>query len=122
MSYDIEKDLMILDVNTLEKQKELRYKELEIRGIPEPERSRAVEAEFTDVKIDSWVDKIGGFIELNKLFRFRADAAGEMLGIQNLESKIDTEKEPLGESNSMTDNDGNKLTMTKGSPKPKKST
>jgi len=43
-----EKDLMILDKNTLEKQKQLRYKELENRGIPEPERSRAVEAEFTD--------------------------------------------------------------------------
>jgi len=43
-----EKDLIILDKNTLEKQKQLRYKELENRGIPEPERSRAVEAEFTD--------------------------------------------------------------------------
>lgn len=39
---------MILDANTLEKKKQLRYKELEDRGIPEPERSRAVEAEFTD--------------------------------------------------------------------------
>lgn len=83
-----------------------------------------VEAEFTDVKIDSWVDKIGAFIELNKVFRFTADASGEMLGIQNLESKIDTEKEPLGESNSMTDNNGNKLTMSKSpkSPDVKKST
>jgi len=43
-----EKNLMILDKNTLEKQKQLRYKELEDRGIPEPERTRAVEAEFTD--------------------------------------------------------------------------
>jgi len=43
-----EKELMILDKNTLEKQKQLRYKELENRGIPEPERSRAVEAEFID--------------------------------------------------------------------------
>lgn len=43
-----EKDLLILDKNTLEKQKELRYKELENRGIPEPERTRAVEAEFVD--------------------------------------------------------------------------
>ncbi len=45
---DERKDLLILDKNTLQKQKELRYKELENRGIPEPERSRAVEAEFTD--------------------------------------------------------------------------
>jgi len=43
-----EKDLLILEKNTLEKQKQLRYNELEIRGIPEPERTRAVEAEFTD--------------------------------------------------------------------------
>ena len=43
-----EKDLIILDANTIQKQKQLRYKELEDRGIPEPERTRAVEAEFTD--------------------------------------------------------------------------
>ena len=43
-----EKNLIILDANTLEKQKQLRYKELKDRGIPEPERTRAVEAEFTD--------------------------------------------------------------------------
>jgi len=43
-----EKNLIILEPNTLEKQKQLRYKELEDRGIPEPERTRAVEAEFTD--------------------------------------------------------------------------
>jgi len=46
---DTEKNhLLIIEPNTLQKQKELRYKELEHRGIPEPERSRAVEAEFTD--------------------------------------------------------------------------
>jgi len=81
-----------------------------------------VEAEFTDVKIDSWADIVGAFLELNKIFRFTADAAGEILGIENLEGKIDPEKEPLGESSMMQDSDGNKLTMTKGPPKPKKST
>lgn len=83
-----------------------------------------VEAEFTDVKIDSWADIVGAFLELNKIFRFTADAAGEILGIENLEAKIDPEKEPLGESNSMIDGAGNKLTMSKTSPppKPKKST
>jgi len=83
-----------------------------------------VEAEFTNVKIDSWADIIGSFVELNKIFRFKADAAGEFLGIENLESKIDPEKEPLGESQSIEDGNGNKLTMSK-SPKPfapKKST
>jgi len=84
-----------------------------------------VEAEFTDVKIDSWADIVGAFVELNKIFRFKAEAAGKILNIDNLEGKIDTEKEPLGESNSMQDAFGNKITMTKGSPlppKPKKST
>ena len=76
-----------------------------------------VEAEFTDVKIDSWADIVAAFLELNKVFRFTADAAGEMLGIENLEGKIDPEKEPLGESNSMEDGMGNKLTMTKTKPK-----
>jgi len=51
-----------------------------------------VEAAFTDVKIDSWADIVAAFLELNKVFRFTADAAGEMLGIENLEGKIDTEK------------------------------
>jgi len=89
---------------------------------PEVLEKFRIEAEFTDVKIDSWADIVGGFLELNKIFRFTADAAGEILGIENLEGKIDTEKEPLGESNMMQDSDGNKLTMTKGPPKPKKST
>lgn len=81
-----------------------------------------VEAEFTDVKIDSWADIVGAFVELNKIFRFKADAAGRILNIENLEGKIDTEKEPLSESNMMQDGDGNTLTMSKGPPKPKKST
>jgi len=59
-----EKDLMILDKNTLEKQKQLRYKELENRGIPEPERSRAVEAEFVDyitpIDVEPWPGTITG--------------------------------------------------------------
>jgi len=88
---------------------------------PEILKKFRVEAEFTDVKIDSWADIVTAFIELNKIFRFTADAAGEMLGIENLEGKIDTEKEPLGESNMMQDGDGNTLTMTKGPPKPNSS-
>lgn len=83
---------------------------------PEVTKRFRVEAEFTDVKIDSWADIVPAFIELNKLFRFKADPAGKLLGIENLESKIDPEKEPLGESNSMMDDGGNKLTMTKGKP------
>lgn len=43
-----EKDLLILQPNTVELQKLQRYKELENMGIQEPELSRAVEAEFVD--------------------------------------------------------------------------
>ena len=89
---------------------------------PEILKKFRVEAEFTDVKIDSWADIVSAFLELNKVFRFTADAAGEMLGIENLEGKIDTEKEPIGES-SMDLGNGNKLSMSGPSPpKPKKST
>jgi len=89
---------------------------------PEILKKFRVEAEFTDVKIDSWADIVGAFVELNKIFRFKAEAAGRILNIDNLEGKIDPEKEPLSESTMMQDGDGNKLTMTKGPPKPKKST
>ncbi len=80
-----------------------------------------VEAEFTDVKIDSWADIVGAFVELNKIFRFKAEAAGKILNIDNLEGKIDPEKEPIGES-SMDLGNGNKLSMSGPPPKPKKST
>jgi len=59
-----EKELIILDANTLEKQKQLRYKELEDRGIPEPERSRAIQAEFIDyptpTDIEPWPGPVTG--------------------------------------------------------------
>jgi len=58
-----EKELMILDANTLQKKKQLRNKELEDRGIPEPERSRAVEAEFVDYitpDAEPWPGEITG--------------------------------------------------------------
>jgi len=60
-----QKDLIVLDKNTIRKQKQLRYKELEDRGIPEPERSRAVDAEFSDyptpIDIESWPGATTGF-------------------------------------------------------------
>jgi len=88
---------------------------------PEILKKFRVEAEFTDVKIDSWADIVGAFVELNKIFRFKAEAAGRILNIDNLEGKIDPEKEPIGES-SMDLGNGNKLSMSGPSPKPKKST
>jgi len=57
-------ELLILDKNTLQKRKQLRYKELENRGITEPERSRAVEAEFVDyitpTDVEPWPGDITG--------------------------------------------------------------
>lgn len=88
---------------------------------PEILKTFRVEAEFTDVKIDSWADTVGALVELSKLYRLKASAAGKILNIENLEGKIDPEKEPLGESNSMEDGLGNKITMSKVPPKPKKS-
>jgi len=58
-----EKDLLILDKNTLQLQKELRYKELINRGIPDTEANRAVEAEFVDYPTPdalSWPGPITG--------------------------------------------------------------
>lgn len=88
---------------------------------PEVLKQFRVEAEFTDVKIDSWADIVGAFVELNKIFRFKAEAAGKILNIDNLEGKIDPEKDPIGE-NSMDLGNGNKLSMSGPPPKPKKST
>lgn len=90
------------------------------KGKPEILDKFRVEAEFTDIKIDSWADIVGAFNELQKSFRFKADAAGEFLGIENLESKIDPDKEPLSDQ-SFEDGNGSKMTLSK-SPKPKKST
>lgn len=59
-----EKTLLILEPNTLELQKLMRYKELEARGIQEPELTRAVEAEFVDyptpTDIEPWPGPITG--------------------------------------------------------------
>ena len=43
-----EKTLLILDLNTIQLQMTLRHKELILRGIPDPEATRAVNAEFVD--------------------------------------------------------------------------
>ena len=48
MSEEQDKTLLILQKNTPEKLMELRYNELQRRGIAEPELSRAVQAEFVD--------------------------------------------------------------------------
>jgi len=76
-----------------------------------------VEAEFDDFKLESWADLVKSVIELSKLKPLKAEALGELLGIQNFENMIDPEGVALVEE-SLTDNEGNKLTFSKGD-KPK---
>jgi len=71
-----------------------------------------VEAEFDDFKLESWADLVSSVVELSKLQPLKAEAMGELLGIQNFENMIDPEGDKLAEQ-SLTDMDGNKLTMTK---------
>ena len=82
--------------------------------------------------VDSYIIQAERSFHLKKktcLFAIAIQQVPFTLGIENcqgnagnLEGKIDTEKEPLGESTMMQDGEGNKLTMTKAPPKPKKST
>lgn len=71
-----------------------------------------VEAEFDDFKLESWADLVNSVIELSKLKPLKAEALGELLGIQNFENMIDPEGVTFQEQ-SITDNDGNKLTFSK---------
>ncbi|KKL24662.1 hypothetical protein LCGC14_2413090, partial [marine sediment metagenome] len=71
-----------------------------------------VETEFDDFKLESWADLVSSIVELSKLKPLKAEALGELLGIQNFENMIDPEGDKL-EEQSLTDKDGNKLTMTK---------
>ena len=50
-----------------------------------------VEAEFDDFKLEAWDDLVAGVVELSKLNPLRAGAIGELLGIENYETKIDPE-------------------------------
>jgi len=72
-----------------------------------------VECEFEDVKLESWDDLVSSVIELMKINPLRAEAIGEMLGIENYESKIDPDGEKISDSSSVEDNEGNTVTTTK---------
>ena len=71
-----------------------------------------VETEFDDFKLESWADLVSSVVELTKLKPLKAEALGEILGIQNFENMIDPEGEKLVDQ-SLTDEDGNKLTFSK---------
>ena len=71
-----------------------------------------VESEFIDIKLESWDDLVSSIIELSKLNPLKAEAIGEMLGIQNYESKVDPDADPIADESTMTDDQGNKITTT----------
>lgn len=83
-----------------------------------------IEAEFDDFKLESWVDIVDSTVTLNQLYKLKADANGELLGIPNLESKIDQKAEALAQSEKFTDVDGNtmeiKTNKSKKAKEPKK--
>ena len=82
-----------------------------------------VECEFIDIKLESWDDLVSSLLELSKLNPLRAEAIGELLGIDNYESKIDPDAEPIGDESTITDKQGNEITTTKTKakkPEPKK--
>ena len=55
-----------------------------------------MEAEFDDFKLESWADLVDHLLlQLSKIKPLKAQAIGELLGIENYESKVDPEAEPL---------------------------
>jgi len=68
-----------------------------------------IESEFDDFKLESWVDIVDSVVNLNQLFKLKVEATGELLGIQNLESKIDPDADPINPTQKSTDSDGKTL-------------
>ncbi len=69
-----------------------------------------VEAEFDDFKLEAWDDLVSGVVELSKLNPLRAEAIGELLGIQNYETKIDPEGKAMDQEIEL--GDGAKITKS----------
>ena len=76
-----------------------------------------VEAEFDDFKLESWADLVDSVVQLSKIKPLKAQAIGELLGIENYESKVDPEAESLQDGMEFTDNEGNTLNMSKSKTK-----
>ena len=68
-----------------------------------------VEAEFDDFKLEAWDDLVAGVVELSKLNPLTAEAVGELLGIQNYETKIDPEGKAIEQDMEL----GNGVKITK---------
>ena len=81
-----------------------------------------IESEFDDFKLESWVDIVDAVVNLNQLFKLKVDANGELLGIPNLETKIDPDGTPINPTQSFTDADGKTLEMKTTKPSKKTET
>lgn len=69
-----------------------------------------VEAEFDDFKLEAWDDLVAGVVELSKLNPLRAEAIGDLLGIENYETKIDPEGKTIDQEIEL--GDGAKITKS----------
>ncbi len=67
-----------------------------------------VEAEFDDFKLEAWDDLVAGVVELSKLNPLTAEAIGDLLGIENYETKIDPEGKAIDQEIDL--GDGAKIT------------
>jgi len=75
-----------------------------------------IDAEFEPLKIEAFDDSVEAVIKLNKEFPLTIKAAGELLGIDNFESKIDPDMErpdPNRQGFSFMDKNGEEVKMTR---------
>jgi hypothetical protein len=79
-----------------------------------------IESEFIDIKLESWDDLVESVVKLNQLQKLKAEANGKLLGLDNFESMIDPDAEPIPTSSEIEGKDGSKLSIQSG-PKQKSS-
>ena len=71
-----------------------------------------VEAEFEPLKLEAFDDAVEAVIKLNKEFPLTAEAAGELLGIDNFEEKLDPDiarPDPNKKGPSFTNDNGERF-------------
>ena len=73
-----------------------------------------IEAEFEPLKLEAFDDSVEAVIKLNKEFPLLPEAAGELLGIDNFEQKLDPtipRPDPNKKGFGFTDADGKEIKM-----------
>ncbi|KKN75418.1 hypothetical protein LCGC14_0380390 [marine sediment metagenome] len=87
---------------------------------PEVLKQFHIEAEFDDFKLESWADLVASVKELMTIKPLKADAIGELLGLQNFENMIDPEGSPMDNEMTIDGGDGSKTTLTQTKTKMRK--